>query len=66
MLHSWDWRPLLERRPLWDLAMVLLSLGGAALSLTGVVIGWRRLGRKLTPKPAARRIPPFTPSKEHP
>jgi len=26
---------------------VFLSLGGAALSLTGVVIGWRRLGRKL-------------------
>lgn len=47
MLHSWDWLPLLERRPLWDAVMVLLSLGGAALSLTGVVIGWRRLGRKL-------------------
>ena len=46
MLHSWDWLPLLTRRPLWDAVMVLLSLGGAALSLTGVVIGWRRLGRK--------------------
>lgn len=47
MLHSWDWLPLLERRPLWDILLVALSLGGAALSLTGVVIGWRRLGRKL-------------------
>jgi hypothetical protein len=47
MLHSWDWLPLLERRPLWDLLLVALSLGGAALSLTGVVIGWRRLGYKL-------------------
>jgi hypothetical protein len=47
MLHSWDWLPLLERRPLWDIVLVLLSLGGAALSLTGVVIGWRRLGKKL-------------------
>ena len=47
MLHSWDWLPLLTRRPLWDAVMVLLSLGGAALSLTGVVVGWRRLGRKL-------------------
>ena len=44
MLHSWDWRPLLERRPLWDIVLIGLSLGGAALSLTGVVIGWRRLG----------------------
>lgn len=47
MLHSWDWLPLLERRPLWDIALVTLSLGGAVLSLTGVVIGWRRLGLKL-------------------
>lgn len=47
MLHSWDWLPLLERRPLWDVLLVLLSLGGTALSLTGVVIGWRRLGLKL-------------------
>jgi uncharacterized iron-regulated membrane protein len=47
MLHSWDWLPLLERRPLWDLLLVMLSLGGAVLSLTGVVIGWRRLGRRL-------------------
>jgi len=46
-LHSWDWTGLLARRPLWDILLVFLSLGGAALSLTGVVIGWRRLGRKL-------------------
>ena len=43
MLHSWDWLPLLERRPLWDVVLILLSLGGTALSLTGVVVGWRRL-----------------------
>ncbi|RZJ26984.1 MAG: PepSY domain-containing protein, partial [Haliea sp.] len=47
MLHSWDWLPLLERRPLWDILMIVLSLGGTALSVTGVVIGWRRLGLKL-------------------
>ncbi|MFZ2297916.1 MAG: PepSY domain-containing protein, partial [Aquabacterium sp.] len=47
MLHSWDWLPLLERRPLWDIVLIVLSLGGAILSLTGVVIGWRRLGLKL-------------------
>lgn len=46
-MHSWDWTGLLANRPLWDIVLVFLSLGGAALSLTGVVIGWRRLGRKL-------------------
>jgi uncharacterized membrane protein len=52
MLHSWDWLPLLDRRPLWDTLLILLSLGGAALSVTGVVIGWRRLGRRLKTTPA--------------
>lgn len=47
MLHSWDWLPLLERRPLWDILLILFSVGGAALSITGVIIGWRRLGKKL-------------------
>ena len=46
MLHSWDWMPLLERRPLWDIVLIVLSLGGTVLSVTGVVIGWRRLGLK--------------------
>jgi len=46
-LHSWDWTGLLSRRPLWDALLIFLSLGGAALSLTGMVIGWRRLGKKL-------------------
>jgi uncharacterized iron-regulated membrane protein len=53
MLHSWDWLPLLERRPLWDAVLVLLSLGGLLMSVTGIVIGWRRLGRKLGKGPAA-------------
>ena len=47
MLHSWDWLPLLQHRPAWDALLITLSLGGTALSLTGVVIGWRRLTRKL-------------------
>ena len=46
LLHSWDWLPLLERRPLWDAFMLALSLGGAVLSLTGVVIGAHRLALK--------------------
>jgi hypothetical protein len=47
MLHSWDWLPLLDRRPLWDILLIALSLGGTLLSITGVIIGWRRLGKKL-------------------
>ncbi|HEX7867691.1 MAG TPA: PepSY domain-containing protein [Variovorax sp.] len=68
MLHSWDWLPLLERRPLWDVVLVALSLGGAVLSLTGVVIGWRRLGRKLrgakprSPAPAQSAAPSRRPA----
>lgn len=46
LLHSWDWLPLLERRPLWDGVLIMLSLGGLLLSGTGVVIGWRRLRRR--------------------
>lgn len=45
-LHSFDWLPLLERRPLWDVLLVVLSLGGFAVCVTGVVIGWRRLRPK--------------------
>ena len=43
LLHSWDWLPLLERRPLWDIWMVGFSLGGLLISISGVVLGWRRL-----------------------
>jgi len=46
LLHSWDWLPLLERRPLWDILLVLGSLGGFAVSVSGVVLGWRRLRRQ--------------------
>jgi hypothetical protein len=55
MLHSWDWWPLLERRPLWDVLMIAGSLGGFALSVSGVVIGWRRLQRKAKTLSPARR-----------
>lgn len=61
LLHSWDWLPLLERRPAWDLLLIALSAGGTLLSLTGVVIGWRRLGRKLrsaAPRASARSAAP--------
>jgi hypothetical protein len=42
-LHSWDAPPLLAARPLWDALLIAFSVGGALLSITGVVIGVRRL-----------------------
>ncbi|WP_428828201.1 PepSY domain-containing protein [Azonexus sp. IMCC34842] len=45
LFHSWDWLPLLDRRPLWDSVLIITSLGGLAISLSGAVLGWRRLRR---------------------
>ena len=42
-LHSLDWWWLWSRRPLWDITVITLSLGGLALSVLGVVLGVRRL-----------------------
>ncbi|WP_043310787.1 PepSY domain-containing protein [Pseudomonas sp. ML96] len=46
LLHSWDWRPLLERPWLREGLMIFFSLGGLLISLSGVVLGWRRLRRR--------------------
>ena len=56
LLHSWDWGPLLARRPLWDVVLVVLSLGGALLSFTGVVVGWRRLSYQWRGKGTAVKL----------
>ncbi|WP_460163316.1 hypothetical protein [Pseudomonas sp. S2_F03] len=45
LLHSWDWLPLLERSLLREVLIIALSLGGFAISVTGIVLGWRRLLR---------------------
>ena len=44
-LHSFDFRWLLAQRPLWDIAMWVLMSAGLFLSLSGVVMGVRRLRR---------------------
>ena len=44
-LHSFDWVPLLKMRPAWDAALIFLSAGGLAISVTGAILGWRRYGR---------------------
>lgn len=49
-LHSFDSRGFVESRPLWDVTLILLSIGGFVLCTSGIVIGWRRLRR---PAPAS-------------
>ena len=44
-LHSLDFPFLYDRRPLWDIVVIVLSLGGIALSVTSVTQGWHRLRR---------------------
>ena len=44
-LHSLDLPLLLMVRPAWDIVVVLLSMLGAIVSVSGVVIGWRYLRR---------------------
>lgn len=43
-LHSFDLPVLLATRPLWDVWMLGFSLAGLGLSVSALVIGWRRLG----------------------
>ncbi|WP_411392419.1 PepSY domain-containing protein [Pseudomonas sp. MPB23] len=44
-LHSWDWQALLERPALREALIIAFSLGGLVISLSGIVLGWRRLRR---------------------
>jgi hypothetical protein len=44
-LHSLDLPFLYARRPLWDVVLIALSLGGLASSLTALLPAWRRLRR---------------------
>ncbi len=43
--HSLDFPFLYYRRPLWDIVVIVLSLGGLALSVTTITASWRRLRR---------------------
>jgi hypothetical protein len=42
-LHRWDFAPVLNRRPVWDLVVLTLLLGVTAVSLTGLYLGYRRI-----------------------
>ncbi len=44
-LHSLDFPWLYNRRPLWDVVVIVLSLGGIASAVTSLAPAWRRLRR---------------------
>ncbi len=44
-LHSLDFQLLLKYRPAWDIVVILLSILGCIVSISGVVVGWRYLKR---------------------
>jgi hypothetical protein len=44
--HSFDFPFLYYRRPLWDIVVIAISIGGLLLSMTTVTSGWRRVRRK--------------------
>jgi uncharacterized iron-regulated membrane protein len=46
-LHSLDFGFWYDRRPLWDIGMIVLSLGALATSTIGFWLGWKRLRRGL-------------------
>jgi hypothetical protein len=53
-LHSLDFPWLYKHRPLWDIVVITLMLGGTALSVTSIVMTWRVLTRKLAAVVRAR------------
>jgi hypothetical protein len=55
-LHSFDFGFLYRSRPLWDVVVLPLMLGGVLLSATGVWVGVKWLGRKVRKTARSRRM----------
>jgi hypothetical protein len=47
-LHSLDFGFWYDRRPLWDIGMILLMGGALATSAIGLCLGWKRLFNSMT------------------
>jgi hypothetical protein len=56
-LHSLDFPWLYKYRPLWDIVVISLMLGGTLLCMTSIVLAWRVLVRKLALLVRARMAP---------
>ena len=62
--HSLDFPFLYYRRPLWDIVVILLSIGGVAISVTSALPAWRRIvrrSRRVLSRPNASQSPTTTP-----
>ncbi len=46
-LHSINFPWLYNHRPAWDIVVLILMIGGSALSITSVIIGWTFMKRKV-------------------
>ncbi|HVI44087.1 MAG TPA: hypothetical protein VM802_04440, partial [Chitinophaga sp.] len=46
-LHSFDFPHFHTSRPFWDITLIVLLLGGAALSITGIALTVKWARRKL-------------------
>jgi len=46
-LHSFDFPFLYYQRPLWDVVVIVLSIGGVVLSATTLSASWKRVRRSL-------------------
>jgi hypothetical protein len=44
--HSFDFPFLYYRRPLWDIVVIGLSIGGLVLSISTFNTGWRRVWKR--------------------
>ncbi len=47
-LHSLNFPWLYNYRPLWDIVVIAFMVGGAALSMTSLVLAWGVIGRRLS------------------
>ena len=55
--HSFDFPFLYYQRPLWDIVVIVLSLGGIVLSATTLSASWRRVKRNALARAAAPAKP---------
>ncbi len=61
-LHSLDFEFWYSKRPLWDIGMIVLCLGGLATSALGCYLGIKRLVRDFSRGPRLA-LPRFTPQR---
>lgn len=47
-LHSFDFSFLVYKRPLWDIVVMVLMIGGTLVSITGLVLTWKWGARKVS------------------